>query len=302
MGFGKGEEIKEFEGRKYYTGVENFIVTAVNPSKDDLEKLWGREIQFTPEYLGTQTVSDADGEREAPQARIDFFLVSDGDDPIRTKVSFYITNTHHKSQTGKLKVINAYGDDTWLTEEDIKAGTLPANMSWYDNTGVKIAKRGEAELIDFVKNLLNIAFNNAKTVNKKDAIAGITDDQWVDIFKGDYTVLRHIIASTNNKVGLALGVKTSATDNTLRQEIYNRKSLRQYTLHSTKADKFKWLAKDIMEAQAGGALAQVDFGPADYALREFEIVPTELDATNAPEEGDVFGGANSEQDSDDLDF
>ncbi|MBE9490185.1 MAG: hypothetical protein IMY67_07840 [Bacteroidetes bacterium] len=299
MGFGKGEAITD-SAVKYFTGVENFVVTAVNPSKEELEKLWGREIQFTPEYIGKQTVSDGDGEREIDQVRLDFFLTSGGENPINTKASFYIGNTHHKSQTGKLKVINAFGNDTWLTEADIKANTLPENMQWYDDTDVKIAKRGEVELVDFLKNLLNIAFNNDKLVNKADGHAGITDEQWKKIFSGDFDELRSIVASTNNKVGLALGVKTS-TDNSLRQVVYGRKALRQYTLHSTRADKFKYLAKHLQEAQAGGALAQVDFGPADYALREFEIVPTPLNTDNAPD-ADVFGGNQGDGVSDDLNF
>jgi len=302
MAFGSGETVKD-SSRKFYTGVDNFSVTAISPSKEQLEALWGREIQFTPEYTGLTKVSDGDGEREVKQVRVDFFLDNGSEEnPITTKASFYIADTHHKSSTGKMKVINTYGEESWLEQTHIDAGTLPANMSWYDNTGVKVAKRGEAELIDFLKNLLNIAFNNAKTVNKADAEANISDEQWALIFKGDFTPIRALVASTNNKVGLALGVKTSS-DNTMKQTVYNRKALRQYTLHSTRDDKFKWILKDISEAQAGGAMPQVDFGPEDFSLREFKLVPTQLSLDNMPSNNDVFGGAvTTDEEVDDLAF
>ena len=124
MGFGKSNEVKEGGSRKFFTGVENFNVVAVNPTKAQLEELYGREISYEPEYTGTQTVSDSDGEREVPQVRLDFYLNnSDADNPITTKASFYVMNTHHKSQTGKIKVINDFGKTTWLVEDDVKSKT-----------------------------------------------------------------------------------------------------------------------------------------------------------------------------------
>jgi len=295
MGFATGEAITTFE-RKFYTGVENFKITAVSPTKAELEALWGRELGYELDYLGTQTVSDGDGEREIKQTRIDFYISNeDVDRPISTKASFYLGDTHWKSQTGKLKAMNAFGDEAWLSEEDIKNKTLPSNMTWYDNTGVRVAKRGEFELINFLKSVLNIPFNDDKLVNKEDGHASLTPDNLAEIFKGDFTSLRAIVGSTNNKVGLACGVKTS-TDGKLRQTVYTRKSLRQYTLHSSRADKFRWIEKHVNEAQASGAMAQVDFGPDDYILREYKVVPTELTQDNAPDE---YADTSVDQD---LDF
>ena len=67
MGFGSANEIKEGGARKFFTGVENFKVVAVNPSKAELEALYGREITYEPEYLGTQTVSDSAAPLERPR-------------------------------------------------------------------------------------------------------------------------------------------------------------------------------------------------------------------------------------------
>lgn len=298
MSFATGEEVKDFV-RKFYTGVENFKVTAVSPSKAELEALWGRELGFELDYIGKQTVKDADGEREVNQVRIDFYITNDDkDNSVSTKATFYLMDTYHKSATGKLKAINSFGEEAWLEEDAIKSGTAPDNMQWYAMDGVKVAKRGEYELIDFLKNILNIPFNNDKLQRKEDGHASITPEDIAKLFKGDFSPLRAIIATTNNKIGLACGVKTS-TDGTLRQTVYTRKALRQYTKHSSKADKFKWVEKHINETQAAGALAQVDFGPADLNFREYTVVPTELTTSNAP---DAFDGGADTESSDDLDF
>jgi hypothetical protein len=301
MAFGQGEEIKAFE-RKFYTGVENFKVNAVSPSKDELEALYGSELQYTPDYVGTTKVSDYDGEREVPQVKVEFFLSNgSAEAEVKVKATFYIANTHHKSATNKLKVINVYGEDSWLEQTHIDNKTLPGNMQWYDNTGVKIAKRGEAELIDFLKNLLNVAYNNDKTVDKSKAEASIDDADWALIFKGDFSPIRRLVASTNNKVGLALGVKISS-DGSMKQTVYTRKALRQWALSSTRADKFKWISKAIKETQSEGGLSQVDFGPEDLLFREFKLIPNELKAGNAPSAMDVFDTPSVGSDSDELDF
>lgn len=291
MAFGSNNEIQEGGNRKFFTGVENFKVVAVNPSKEELEALYGREINYEPEYIGTQNVSDGDGEREVPQVRLDFFLDNgDAENPITTKVSFYVMNTHHKSTTGKYKVINSFGKSTWLTEEDLRGKTVPGNMNWYDTTGLKAAKRGEEEVVDFIANLLNLPWDLTKVADPSDAYAEIEKEQWEQIFKGNFTYLKEIIESTNNKVGLAMGVKVGE-DQSMRQVIFNRKSLRQYTKSSNKANKFQWLDKAVQEAKANGAYGTTNFGPSDYSIREFSITPSQLTIENLPEETDVFATA-----------
>lgn len=301
MAFGNGEEVKSFEN-KFYTGVENFTVNAVSPSKEEMEALFGRDINFVPEYVGITKVSDADGEREVPQVKIDFFLSNGSKEAdVRTKATFYVADTHHKSTTNKMKVINVYGQDSWLEQTHIDNKTLPQNMQWYDNKGVRVARRGEVELIDFLKNLLNIAFNNDKLENKAQAEAYIEEADWALIFKGDFSPIRKLVASTNNKVGLALGVKTGS-DGSLKQTVYTRKALRQYTMHSKRPDKFKWILQSIQETQAGGGMAQVDFGPEDLVFRQFKLIPNQLSLDNAPDAVDVFDSPATGSASDDLDF
>lgn len=300
-GFGKGQEVSEGAQRKLYTGAENFKVITVNPSKEELETLYGREINFDPEYIGTTKVSDSDGEREVPQIRLDFYLANE-ENTITTKIQFYIADTHHKSQTGKYKVINSFGRDTWLDQDAIKNKEVPSNMSWYNADGVKVAKRGEVELISFLVNLLNLPFNLDKVDDISEAYARIDKDEWVKIFSGDVSLLRNIVGSTANKVGVLLGVKTKG-DGKLVQTTYNRSTLRQYVIHGTRIDKFKYLLKDLDEAVAAGAFGNVDFGSRDLSVREFEITPTEVSTDNTSQL-DVFatadvGGVESVTNNDD---
>lgn len=299
-GFAKGSEIGEGVQRQLYVGAENFKVVGVNPTKEELEKMYGREITFDPDYIGTTKVSDSDGEREVPQVRLDFYLANE-DESVTTKLQFYVADTHHKSQTGKYKVINAFGRDTWLDSDSIKTKIIPDNMQWYRSEGVKVAKRGEVELVSFLVNLLNLPFNLDKVEDIAKAYASIDKDEWTKIFAGDFTLLRNIITNTNNKIGVLLGVKTKV-DGKLVQTTFNRHTMRQYIISSNKAEKFKYLLKDLDESVAAGAFGNVDFGPRDLSLREHNISPTVISTENA-NQLDVFATAGVSDDavSDDAD-
>lgn len=264
--------------KKLHTGAANFKVVGVNPTKEELEAIYGRELNFDPEYVGTTTVTDSDGEREAGQIRLDFYLHNE-EEGLTEKVQFYVANTHHKSQSGKYKVINSFGKDTWLTEEAIKTKTLPDNMQWYNADGVKVAKRGEVELISFLVNLLNLPWDTSKVADVSECYARIDKEEWAKIFAGDVSLLKGLIDSTNNKIGILLGVKTKG-DGKLVQTAFNRHTLRQYVIGGTRADKFKYILKDLKSAQDAGAFGNVDFGPLDLSIREHQITPTAISADN----------------------
>ena len=276
--------------KKLYTGAANFKVVGINPTKEELEAIYGRELNFTPEYIGTTKVTDSDGEREVAQIRLDFFLTNE-DESLSTKIQFYVADTHHKSQTGKFKVINSFGRDTWLDQESIQSKQVPSNMTWYNSDGVKVAKRGEVELISFLVNLLNLPWDTSKVSDPSECYARIDKAEWTKIFAGDVSLLKGLIDSTNNKIGVLLGVKTKG-DGKLVQTAYNRSTLRQYVIAGTRADKFKYLLKDMDEAVAAGAFGNVDFGPRDLSIREHSIKPTAISAGNTDQE-DIFAVAEA---------
>ena len=293
--FGKGEEIKEGSAVKLYTGVENFRVVAVNPSKEEMEKMYDRELNFTPEYVGTTKVTDSDGEREVNQIRLDFFLANE-DNSITTKVQFYVADTHHRSASGKYKCINSFGRDIWLEKDAVQTKTLPENLSWYNADGVKVAKRGETEMISFLVNLLNLPFNLDKVSDVSEAYARIDKEEWAKIIGGNVTLLRNIVAGTNNKVGILLGVKTTG-EGKLRQTALNKHTLRQFTLSSTKPAKYKYILKDLDDAKANGALGNVDFGPRSLILGEHQLEATVISDENT-NQTDIFATAETPTGSD----
>ena len=283
-GFGKQVEVGEGIQRKLFTGAENFKVVGINPTKAELETLYGREINFDPEYIGTTKVTDSDGEREVPQIRLDFYLANE-ENTVTTKLQFYIADTHHKSQTGKYKVINSFGRDTWLDQDAIKTKQIPDNMSWYKVDGVKVAKRGEVELISFLVNLLNLPWDLSKVDDPSEAYAQISKEEWVKIFAGDTTLLRNVVDSTNNKIGVLLGVKTKG-DGKLVQTTFNRHTLRQYVVAGSKNEKYKYILKDLDEAVAAGAFGNVNFGPRDLAIREHVFATADAPAEEVTADDD----------------
>lgn len=280
--FGKQVEVKEGKGFTMHTGAANFNIVAINPTKEELEKMYGRELNFTPEYIGKTKVSDSDGEREVDQIRLDFFL-ENKENGITTKIQFYVAKTHHKSQTGKLKVINIFGKDSWLEQEAIDSGVMPANMQWYSPNGVKVAYRGEAEVIAMLINLLNLPWDVSKQPNEADCYAAISKNDWDAIIGGNVQVLRNIILDTNNKLGVLLGVKTNG-EGKQSQAVFNRHTMRQY---SVPGKKFTYLLKDLDEAKANGACGNIDFGPRDCELREYVKTPSTV-TSNSINQEDLF--------------
>ena len=192
-------------------------------------------------------------------------------------------------------MINSFGKDTWLEEDAIKTKTLPENMQWYNSDGVKVAKRGEVELISFLVNLLNLPWDTSKVADVSECYARIDKEEWAKIFTGDVALLKTLIDSTNNKIGILLGVKTKG-DGKLVQTAFNRHTLRQYVIGGTRADKFKYILKDLKSAQDAGAFGNVDFGPLDLAIREHQITPTAISADNT-NQFDAFATAEPAADA-----
>mgnify|MGYP000017315179 FL=1 len=100
---------------------------------------------------------------------------------------------------------------------------------------------------------------------------------------------------TNNKIGILLGVKTKG-DGKLVQTAFNRHTLRQYVIGGTRADKFKYILKDLKSAQDAGAFGNVDFGPLDLSIREHQITPTAISADNT-NQFDAFAQAEPAADA-----
>ena len=286
MGFGKVVESTDVQGFAQYVGVGNFQILAVNPTKAELEAIYGRELEREPEYLGKTTIQGISGEFD--QVRIDFIVksVADKNNGIEMidKVSFFVVNTPHYSTTGKVRVLNKYGETTWLEPDFVKSGTVPSNMSWYNTDGMKVAHRGEVELIDFLKAWLAIPIRSWKDRNtgKEMQIDNFDDakaslGKVKDYFKGDVSELKEIAkALPNQMVKILFGIRTTDEGRTY-QNAFNRYFLKYRNTTMT------GLTRALNEALANGAYSTTAFQVCP--LKEFSLEATDFNSgatTSAP--------------------
>ena len=130
MSIAKGRETAEnVNSRVYFTGVTPLKILAINPTKKELEAIYGREMEKEPEYLSAD-------ENNIKKMRIDFICQIHKNDRLKVdldsieRVSFFIEDKPRIGQeSGKYQVINIYGETTWATKEQIKEGKLPENLS-----------------------------------------------------------------------------------------------------------------------------------------------------------------------------
>ena len=197
--------------RKLYLGIENFQATAVNPTMKELNDM-GIQATSEPEYVTKVTRNFGDGEKEYDAVNIRIYLYNgDTTTPIRTQVNYQIIKSSHVSITNKVKVINKYGSDAWLPQENIDAGTVPINMQWYVNEGVKVCLRGEDDLVKFVKAYRNLPNVNMSTTpdQRKKGVAVFEQADLDKMFKGDFSDIRDAIigAGDKGKCGFLMGVR-----------------------------------------------------------------------------------------------
>jgi len=268
-------DVNESRGRKLYVGVENFHVTAVNPTLAELNAM-GIPATVEPTYHGKLKRDMGAGELEYDYFSVRVFLDNrDAKSNIRTQAQYTVLRDHHFSSTGKFAVINKYGTSTWLEEDAINSLNFPKNMQWLIPDGVKKAYRGEASIIDFIKALRSL--NNIKmetpVAERSKGIINFDDKDLDKLFKGDFTDIRKIILATPDaKVGFLLGVKT--IDGKERQALYNRLPLKAYVRATNSTD---YLIKQVTEAQEKGSYADTYFDTDDTVIKEYDKTNIEVD-------------------------
>lgn len=283
MAFSKGTESTEGAKIVRYTGVASVYVKGVNPTKEELEKFYGRDLDNTPEYIGEVDVNGT----KVPQVRLDFMAVADPEKykdaegnsiDLKTRVTLFLRNSFRLSQAGKYQVIDKYGRTAWATEEEIAAKQVPvysngkpANIS----SEYRKAYHGEEELIKFLIAYLNIP-SCQKYVNGEwmmnDASKLADSEAYLehieDYFKGNFKELKDIIAlQPNNKVKVLFGIRNT-DDGKQYQTTYTRMFLKNSITDYSKLD------KDLKEAQNAGAMPTSEFDVTD--LHEYVVTPTDL--------------------------
>lgn len=282
-------------GFKIITGLAPLKILAVNPTKAELEKIQGRVIEKEPEYVSAD-------EKGVKKLRVDFIVstVIDEkfgcDQEIQTKVSFFLEDRPQLTSAGdKAFVLNLYGEDSVMPLENVKAGTTPDNMSWYNTTKMRPAYKGEIELVKFLKAYLNVP--NRAFKDKVIPDITLAEFQFENIkkyFTGDIKEFVSIvnIRKATNIVGLVGGVKTQESTNKQYQDWFLAKPMKYAA-----CSKLEYLQRDVAERKSQLA---VDFGPASLRFAIFTNTPTVIEPQAAAVQDDPFGapaGTTAEADS-----
>lgn len=278
---GKTGESKEATGFKRYIGYGSSKVLAVNPKKAELDNLMGYDSQNDPEYTGT----DDDGK----WARITFIVKTDPEScngiEITNRLTFTLHNTPaYNTAKTKVQVIDDYGNSTWASVEDAKAGNKLMSSTGKElkiANKYRMACRGEVDLVAFLKTYLCVddAFNY---VNGSWTLKDNADDykfalEYIsDYFKGDFSEVKDAIAlQPNNKIKLLYGVHT--TDEGKQYQTIATKD-RLILRNSAGSKAFERAEKELVNIKQGGGYATTEFKVQELA--EYNVQATDLN--NAP--------------------
>lgn len=298
MAFAKGSESTDGTIVKRYTGVAPCYVVGVNPSKSELETIYGTTIENVPEYRSSV---DVDG-KKIETVRIDFIVKTDptnsNEIDMTSKVALFLRKEYRFNRDkSKVQVIDKYGRTAWVTIEQAKAHEVPvyANGPANLDSDYRPCFVGEEELTNFIKAYLNIPnvmkYVDGKWVmvdNPEDCVARL--DCIEKYFAGDYTELKEVInLQPNNKVKILFGVKTN-DDGKQYQAVFTQMFMKNGVRDYSK------LAKELDDRKAAGAYPTTEFFIG--ALKEYTTEATNFAsstpavnpfATDAMEEDNPFG-------------
>jgi len=285
MSISTGQETKETQGgARLMTGLVPMMVLAVNPSKKELESIYGRDLEKEPEYIS----ADEAGVRKL---RVDFIMKTVINDKmgckeeIITKVPFFLEDKPaYNSDETKVSMLNLYGESTWIPLENAKSGVMPDNMSWFNTTKMRPAYRGEIELVGFLKQYLGIPNRAFKDKVIPDITkAEIQLEKIKSYFTGDIKEFVNVvnIRKETNIVVLAGGVRIT-DDNKQYQAWYLKKPLKYGTTN------LEYIKRDISERQSQ---MNVDFGPMDLGFRIYSNEPTVINSPQQSNNDDPFAMA-----------
>ena len=283
MAIAKGQQSNDNVEVKRYIGVAPVSVLAVNPTKEQIKELMGYEPKEVPVYTGVQEI---DG-KKVEYARVTFVVRTDAERcGIETTqmLSYFIRNQYQRgSQSGKYRVLDAYNNSAWATEETIKA----KEQVMYSNGPAKLigeyrpAYYGEWEFTNFIRQF--ICVGSAGETNGFDYINGswipktgddlkscecsFTNDEIQKMFKGDFKAVKDAIAlQPTNKVKVLFGIRES--DGREYQDIYGAYVLRSYTNDYAK------LQANVEEAKANGGLNNRIYEFCN--IKEYKVTPTDF--------------------------
>jgi len=181
-----------------WTGLTSFTLTAVNPSKEQIEQITGREYPFDVNYE-----IRAMGDRKSRP--VTFWLKSTEGHNITQQITFNMGIEDNKSMSGSIQFVNDKGQFKWAADESTLSEKYP------DFKNFQRAKEGEQELWTFMQRMIHYKPSSPDAQWSKDMLDNGMSTE--NIYNGDFTGLQdfvqHCIAK-EYKIGLVLAVKEKA--------------------------------------------------------------------------------------------
>lgn len=283
MSISKGtERIAEQKQNKNYMGIAISKILAINPTKQELEVIYGTPQEKEPEYV----IKKDDG---SIQVRIDFVLQIDENlhkdsegNPINKiyRKSIFLNNTPRKNSEGtKVQVIDKYGRTAWVTSDEYKAKAIPtyANGPANLDSDYRACRAGEelltANLVTYLGIPSPMKFDknqNKWYLKSEEELVNCEArlDRIDDYFKGDFTELKQILSyQPKNRVKILVG-RRATSDGAIYPEIFDS----FLSIYATNDSYNKMWGQEISRRKAAGGLQSSEFSLCPF--KEIVVTPT----------------------------
>ncbi len=270
-----------------WTGLTSFNVTAVNPSKEQIEQLTGRDYPFEVNYDVRQM-----GDRNSRP--VVFWLKSTEGNNIVERITFNMGMDDNKSMSGSVQFVNDKGQFKWANDEEMLATKYP------DFKNAVRAKEGEQEFWTFIQRMTHYKPSSPDAQFMKDIIdTGLSTE---NIYKGDFSGLQDFVQycqKKDAKIGLVLAVKEKQDGDTVkhRQTIITKPEA-FFTIFDEVGDyHYKRLTDLVNEKEQQGYPLSNDL--FTIKLQKFDKNAV---VNNVPQNPQVAGGMTQGIKNDDLPF
>ena len=311
MAICKGSASKEAQEFKRYIGVCPMSIKAVNPNKEEHEKLFNTTLEEAPIYV--QDKEDSNG-NTYKNVRISVVFEPDVekigfDMPLVTMPLFISNQKQHGANSGKYQIVDKYGRFAWATEAEITSKEIPtySNGKKADiSNDYRIAFVGEEELTNFIRIFLCIP-NITKWDNDNKCMMPNTDvkpeececrlelESLNKLFNGDFSEIKEILGyQPNNKIKVCLGVRTDANTGRMFQTIYTKKFMSNASTNYNSLDKM--LQADIAYASSNGKVLNTEY--STEAVHEYSVTPTTFTPSDTTSSDEMPFGDSSDNSSD----
>lgn len=298
MGFSKGKTSVGGSNFNKLVGFSNCTVLDVNPNKERIKELTGREKDNEPIYLSEKETADG---KQYKSLRLDFYVKPDSknfSDRVGVLTLFVEDRNFINKDSTKAQVIDKYGRNKWLDRATIETHETVDRL----DKDYKIAKRGQVELIDFLRKFLAIEGPEKYVTNSdgskewvlksKEELALCESEisDWNKLMTGDVSEIKEILSfQKDNKVKLLFYVKVS-NDGALYQGISNK----EFLTAGASQKSFAKVQQRILENQAQGYGAGDIYEFCD--LKEFVLEASSPEVTEESPADDLPFSDNANPD------